>query len=205
MRYLELRTNLAPFAGFSLADIRQSDPKFHLRRLGEWQQKGYIRKVIKGHYVFADIPMDEKGLFEMANRIYAPSYISFEMALAHHGLIPESVYGITSASTRKTMVFKTPFGEFIYRTIRPKLYFGFEYYKTNGRTYKIASPEKALLDHFYLNPKINDAESFAAIRVNRTQLLEVVDRKKMDSYLSVYSQKSLTMRITAFWEYIDHA
>ena len=205
MTYLELRTLLGSFTGFSLNDIRQADPSFHRRRLNEWQEKGYIRKVIKGYYVFADVQLNEKSLFEIANRIYAPSYISFEMALAHYGLIPESVYGITSASTRKTMVFKTPLGEFTYRTLRAKLYFGFEYAKANGRNYKIASAEKALLDYFYLNPGINDATGFAAMRVNRAQLLEAVDRRKMDSYLSVYTQQSLKRRTAAFWDYIDYA
>ncbi len=205
MRYPELRATFGLFTGFSLADIRQADPKFHRRRLSEWQEKGYIRKIIKGHYIFADVSLDEKSLFEMANRIYAPSYISFEMALAHHGLIPESVYGVTSACTRKTMVFKTPLGEFTYRTIRAKLYFGFEYHKANGRNYKIASPEKALLDYFYLHPGIRDAASFAAMRLNRAQSLEVVDRRKMNSYLSAYSQQSLKKRTAAFWDYIDHA
>ena len=127
------------------------------------------------------------------------------MALAYYHLIPESVYGITSASTRKTMGFKTTLGEFTYRTILPKLYFGFEYLPSHGRYCKIASPEKALLDYFYLNPELDDAEKFAAMRVNREELIKAVDRGKMNSYLSAYAQKSLKKRVSAFWEYIKHA
>ena len=82
MTYIEFQKLLNPFTVFSLADIRQAGFTFHRRRLSEWQEKGYIRKVIKGYYVFVDRAIDEKVLFEIANRIYAPSYVSFEMALA---------------------------------------------------------------------------------------------------------------------------
>jgi len=190
---------------FSLADIRQADPAFHRRRLNEWQEKGYIRKVIKGYYVFADRPLNEKALFEIANRIYAPSYVSFEMALAYHGLIPESVYGITSASTRKTSHFKTSIGSFIYRTIRPKLYFGFDFLKNNEKLFKLASPEKAFLDLFYIKTELRDTASFEGLRINREVFLKLMNHGKMNTYLSVYGQVSLKRRVNNFWEYIRHA
>ncbi|MFA5142987.1 MAG: hypothetical protein WC522_02300 [Candidatus Omnitrophota bacterium] len=101
MKYIEFRKIMGGFPVFSLSDIRQADPTFQRRRLNEWREKGYLKKVIKGHYIFSDLSLDENRLFEIANRIYAPSYVYFEMALAYYGLIPESVYGITSASTRK--------------------------------------------------------------------------------------------------------
>ena len=41
----------------------------------------------------------------VANKIYSPSYISLETALSYYGLIPESVYALTSVSTRKTISF----------------------------------------------------------------------------------------------------
>ena len=33
----------------------------------------------------------------IANKLYGPSYVSFESALSYHGLIPEAVYTTTSA------------------------------------------------------------------------------------------------------------
>lgn len=193
------------FQVFSLADIRQAEHEFDRRRLSEWQDKGYIKKIIKGYYIFSDLALNENALFEIANRIYAPSYISFEMALAYHGLIPESVYGITSASTRKTMRFKTILGEFSYRAIQPKLYFGFEYLERGGRHYKIASPEKALLDYFYLHPEISDADGFREMRVNREVVSEKISHKKLMSYAGFYARKSLKKRIEAFWRHITNA
>lgn len=205
MHYIEFQKSFIPFTVFSLADIRQADPKFHRRRLNEWQEKGYIRKIIKGYYVFADKALDEKALFEIANRIYPPSYVSFEMALAYYGLIPESVYGITSASTRKTSNFKTPLGSFIYRTIRPRLYFGFDFLKNGEKSFKLASAEKALLDLFYIKAELRDAANFEGLRINREVFFKIMDKDKANSYLDVYRQPSLKRRISNFWEYIRHA
>lgn len=205
MNYIEFQKIIGPFTVFSLSDIRQADPVFHRRRLNEWQEKGYIRKIIKGYYVLADRAIDERVLFEIANRIYAPSYVSFEMALSYYGLIPESVYGITSASTRKTSHFKTQIGSFIYRTIRPKLYFGFDLLKNNGKLFKLASAEKAFLDLFYINTELRDAASFESLRINREAFLKLMDRDKINGYLDVYAQTSLKRRVNNFWEYIRNA
>lgn len=205
MQYLDFQNSFKNFTVFSLADIRQVEPGFYRRRLNEWQEKGYIKKVVKGYYVFSGLDIDEKVLFEIANRIYSPSYISFEMALSYYGLIPESVYGITSASTRKTSHFKTSVGEFFYRTIRPKLYFGFELFKNNEKLFKLASPEKAFIDLFYIKTELRDAASFGGMRVNRKEFQKLVSRGKMNDYLSAYGQKSLKRRVDNFWEYITHA
>lgn len=205
MKFIEFQKLFGDFTVFSLADIRQADDSFQRRRLNEWQEKGYIRKVVKGYYIFSGGQLDENALFEIANRIYAPSYISFEMALSYYGLIPESVYGITSASTRKTSSFKTTLGSFVYRTIRPKLYFGFNLEKYGRKLFRIASAEKAFLDLFYIKPGIRRKDDFASLRVNRKEFLKLLNRDKMNRYLRAYGQVSLERRINAFWEYIKYA
>jgi len=205
MQYLEFQQALNNFTVFSLADIRQAEPGFHRRRLNEWQEKGYIKKVVKGHYVFSSLELDERVLFEIANRIYAPSYVSFEMALSYYGLIPESVFGITSASTRKTSRFSTTLGEFLYRTIQPRLFFGFEIRRHGRKTFKIAQPEKAFLDLLYIKTELREAPDFAGMRVDGKAFLKLMDRRKMNRYLALFGQKSLQRRTDGFWEYITHA
>lgn len=205
MNYIEFQKRLKPFTVFSLSDIRQVDYGFDRRRLSEWQEKGYIRKVIKGYYIFTDKDLDEKCLFEIANRIYEPSYVSFEMALAYYGLIPESVYGITSASTRKTSHFKTSIGSFIYRTIKPKLYFGFDFFKNSEKRFRLASPEKAFLDLFYIKTELRDSAGFEELRINRKAFFKLVNRNKLNLYLGAYSRVSLRRRMNSFLEYISHA
>ena len=61
--------------------------------------KGELLHIRRGVYQLAK-RYQRKPLnpFELAQKIYGPSYISFESALSYHGLIPEAVYSISSAS-----------------------------------------------------------------------------------------------------------
>ena len=58
----------------------------------------------------------------VANRLYAPSYVSFDYALSYYGLIHERVYEITSATLHAKKVFETPLGRFSYRPIPMEVY-----------------------------------------------------------------------------------
>jgi len=52
MNFLEFKEKLKDFVVFNLNDIRKVDNRFDLRRLNEWQKKGYIKMVRRGHYAF---------------------------------------------------------------------------------------------------------------------------------------------------------
>jgi len=204
MQFVRLKELLKDFTVFSLADIRMLDSAFHRRRLNEWQAKGYLIKICKGYYIFSDLTLAEGVLFEIANRIYAPSYVSFEMALAHYGLIPETVYGITSASSRKTYAFKTKIAVFSYRTVNTGLFFGYDLARYNDRKFfKIASPEKALLDYFYLNPSLKTDDDYASLRIDKETFSRIIDRNKLSDYLSRFNQKTLTKRFNGFVDFLS--
>jgi len=205
MQYLKLREFLKDFTVFSLTDIKRVDSHFHRRRLNEWQEKGYIKKIIRGHYIFSDLEIDENVLFVIANKIYKPSYISFETALSYYHLIPESVYGITSASTRKTYKFKTPIAEFSYKKIKPGLFFSYDIICYANRCFKIASIEKAILDYFYLNPHLKKESDFASLRINRDIFLKQVSEERLYRFLNKFAKKTLTKRIKLFLEFIKNA
>src|ERR1700690_2530920 len=116
--------------------------------------------------MFTDTALSEEALFLIANKLYSPSYVSFEMALSYYDLIPEGVYSITSAAGKKTTKFKTPIGEFAYRKIKPELLFGYRLQKQGKQRYKLAEMEKAVLDYLYLNPKITRKADFYEWRFN---------------------------------------
>jgi predicted transcriptional regulator of viral defense system len=203
MQYVQLRHNFKDHTIFSLNDIRQLEPNFHRRRLNEWQEKGYIKKVVKEYYIFSDKPIDENVLFEIANRIYKPSYISFEAALSFYQFIPESVYGITSASTRRTYTFHTRLGNFLYRTVKPDLFFGYEMNTYNGNVYKIAGPEKSVLDFLYLNCHLRTDADFENLRINHEIFFEEIDLNKLNTYSQKYSQKTLVSRLNRFIRFLS--
>ena len=131
----------------------------------------------------------------MANRLYAPSYVSFEMALSYYGLIPEGVYAVTTVSTKKTAKFTTPVASFSYRKIKPSLFFGYQLQKQKGQGYKIAEMEKALLDYLYLNPKIAQEADFYEWRFNSEEFLAKSDIAKMHKYAAAFRNKRLIMRL----------
>lgn len=103
-------------------------------------------KVRNGLYVLRiDQPADEI----IANRIYLPSYISFEYALSRYGIIPETVYTITSATTRITREFIVDNKSFAYSHIKKQAYRGYKTEKIGGMTVLMAEPEKAFADYLY--------------------------------------------------------
>ncbi len=206
MQYIEFKEKLKDFTIFSLNDIRRIDNRFFRTRLSEWQNKGFIKKVIKGYYIFSDLELDENVFFEIANRIYNPSYISFETALSWHGLIPESVYGITSLSTRRTYKFKTSIAEFTYRKLKPQLFFGYdlvEYRKE--KCFKMACVEKAILDYFYINTFIREEDDFAGLRINKDVFFEKFNKKRLSNFIETFGQKRLSNRIKSFLEFVKNA
>ena len=124
MTWIEFRNALIEYKVFSTGDIKKYFPRFDTKRLVEWQQKKYIRKLINKWYLFAEIPVDEMLLFRICNCIYQPSYISLESALGFYHFIPEAVYSQQAVTTRKTITYKTTAGTFNYRTLKPSFYFG---------------------------------------------------------------------------------
>ncbi|MBW1861647.1 MAG: hypothetical protein JRJ02_04655 [Deltaproteobacteria bacterium] len=205
MQYLDLKKYFKDFTVFSLTDVKRIDAAFHRRRLNEWQDKGHIKKIIRGYYIFSDLKIDETVLFETANRIYKPSYISLETALSYYHLIPESVYGISAVSTRRTYSFKTLIAEFSYRTIKPNLFFGYDIVSHNNKHFKIAGMEKTILDYFYLNPKIKKESDFASLRINRDIFLAQTHEARLYNFLDKFAKKTLTKRINSFLKFIKNA
>lgn len=131
---------------------------------------------------------DLPDALEVANRLYRPSYVSFECALSLHRMIPETVYAVTSATTRITREFTVDGRTFAYARIKRMAYGGYRPEKRRGTTVLIAEPEKALVDYLYfvdlgLKPP-ND-------RLRTTGL-----RKGMAlRYASWFRRKSLTERL----------
>ncbi len=202
MNFVQFKNSLHDFPVFSIADIRVAHSGFDRRRLSEWQKKGYITKIVKGYYLFADVNISESTLLAIANKIYKPSYVSFETALSHYRLIPESIYMITSASTRRTYLFETPMARFSYKTIKPGLFFG---YSLLPGSITLAFMEKALLDYFYLNPSFRTKDDFALLRINRKEVLSRLDKERLAEYVRRFDQKRLTNRMDHFLAWLEDA
>ena len=110
-------------------------------------KKGAIVKLKRGFYVIKrNLPND----FLIANKIYEPSYISLHTALSFHQLIPETVYSITSITSKATREFEVMGRSFSYTRIKQNAFTGYEPYKVADETVLIATPEKSTVDFLYL-------------------------------------------------------
>lgn len=205
MNYLKFRKCLSGFVIFSLRDIRNIDSGFYRRRLNEWQDKGYITKIVKGYYVFSDLEFNESVLFGIANKIYKPSYVSLEMALSYYRLIPESVYVVTSVSTLKTYTFKTSVAEFSFKSINTKLFFGYNIVRQNNWRFKIAAAEKAILDYLYFNKNLSSKDDFESLRINKEIFFKIIKKDKFYKMAKLFKGESFFERIKSFWEFMENA
>lgn len=123
-----------------------SKPRDKITRL---LKNGDLIRVKKGLYVLGESHRQQLVSLEvLANLIYGPSYLSLEYALSFYGLIPERVECLTSMTTQKNKVFKTPLGVFSYRHLASHKYHeGLVLQSLDGkRHFIIASPEKAIAD-----------------------------------------------------------
>jgi predicted transcriptional regulator of viral defense system len=147
--------------------------------------KGYcddlFLKVRNGLYALRAEPPQEEAV---ANRLYAPSYISFEYALSHYGIIPESVYTITSATTRITREFVVNNKSFTYSHIKKQVYRGYRTEKMGGTTVLIAEPEKALVDYLYF-------VSLKRKTLNERLNIRKLRKKAVLEYAKLFGRKSL--------------
>ena len=205
MRYINLREELKDFIVFSINDIKKIDETFYRARLNEWQNKGYIKKVIKGFYIFSDLEISENILFLIANKIYFPSYISLESAFSYYNIIPEGVYSVTSITTRKTFKPAGSFTNFNYAIVIAQAFYAYQLIEFKSRYFKIASLEKSIIDYFYFNQKKDSSNDFYEMRLNTSSLSEQINLKIIKNYLEIFNKKSLTKCVNNLLEFVKNA
>jgi hypothetical protein len=128
-------------------------------------RSGKLQGVVKGIYVTAPELRKRPLSHEiLANKIYGPSYVSFEYVLSQAGLIPEVVRTLTSATPKRNRDFDTPLGRFCYRHLPPAVYsFGWTRREhSDGSGWLEAFPEKALLDWLYRSGSVRSVSSLEA-------------------------------------------
>lgn len=120
-------------------------------------QAGEILRLKPGLFVLAaPYRKTDPHPFVLAASLHAPSHVSLESALAHHGLIPEAVYQVGSVTVARSREFATPLGVFSFRRVpvlSPRA--GVEAMEVARNTWAfIASPLRAIADLIYLNKSI---------------------------------------------------
>jgi hypothetical protein len=73
----------------------------------------------------------------------------------------------------------------------------------NGNVYKIAGPEKSLLDFLYLNHHLRTDPDFESLRINHEIFFQRIDLDKLQAYSLKYSQKTLASRLNRFIRFLS--
>lgn len=162
--------------------VSEISVRFFLTR---YVKKGAIVKLRNNLYVLNNRLPSE---VEIANALYRPSYISLTFALGYYHIIPETVYTVTSVTTRSTARFQTLGKEFRYHRIKIPVFTGYLPEKIDGKTVLIADREKALVDYLYFVGR-------KTYELNERLDVSGLDKKKIHRYAELYNNKGLNRLI----------
>lgn len=148
-------------------------------------KEGLLLRLKKGLYCLKSDRISEE---EIANRLYQPSYISFEYALSCYNILPEMPYSLTSATTKPTRTFTVSDKVFSYFTIKKEAYTGYTLIKRGRTSFLMAEPEKALVDYLYFavlgKKPLNDRLKTSSLQ-----------KEKLLKYASLFNRDKLDVLI----------
>ena len=200
MNYLAFKNKLYDLACFSIDQVVAWQPGFDRNNLYRWTKKDLLVRLRRGYFAFPEYKNKPDYAFYFANCMYKPSYISLHTALSFYGIIPESVIQITSVTTLKTVSFFNEFAQYSYKSVKKELFFGYVLKALpDGRAIRFATPEKALLDLFYLYPENNTQQHIEDLRLDEDFLHEEFNKKLFTDYLKLFHNKALEHRAQLFF------
>jgi predicted transcriptional regulator of viral defense system len=139
-----------------------------------------LDKLERGKFVLSET---EVNSFKLANFIYSPSYISLESALNYYGILSQFPVEQTSVTVKKSRQKKIQGKLFSYAHIKKDLYWGY----AKLEDYLIATPEKAMIDLFYLESKgLKKAsiEEWELSLVDKKKLVEISNLFKFNNWVT---------------------
>lgn len=157
------------------------DPVGVRRQLSRWAKSGRLHQLRRGLYAVAPPFQKVKPHpFLVANRLVLGSYVSLQSALAHYGLIPESVPVTTSVSADRPCRWETPLGSYEFRHIQGDLLTGYRWVGVaEGQSANVATPEKALLDLIYLEPEADSSRYLEGLRLQHLEILDMEELRRL--------------------------
>lgn len=129
-------------------------------------KNGVLVKLSRGVFQIAS---QADQIEQVANQLYYPSYLSFESALAIHGILSQQPYQLSLATTLKSKQMTLGWQRVVYHQLKPALFFG--YVLEQGRY--VAEPEKAVLDQLYLISRgwaIDETDEWSLVNMKRSKL-----------------------------------
>jgi predicted transcriptional regulator of viral defense system len=180
----------SPSTVFSFKEILiaagQTDAALLKRRLHYYVKKGELYPLRRGLYA------KEKhyNKFELATKIYRPSYISFETILAEAGIVFQ-YYKTIFVATYKTKELECDKQPYAFRKIKDEILTNTTGIDNKG-TYFAATKERAFLDILYLHKEYHFDN------------LEPLDWNKVQSLLPIYRNKRMVKTVARYFKYFEN-
>lgn len=186
MKWIEIDNKLKA-SGFKVFSSREFQAVTKKNRVAakfmliRYAKKGLLSRLKRGLYISTN---RTPSPWLIANQLYKPSYISLESALSYYGLIPESIFSVTSVTTKTTREFEAGDRLYLYRTIKRRAFGGYRSIEINGESILIAEQEKALADYLYFvflkRAPLNERLSLVGIK-----------KRKLQNYLKAFGKPGL--------------
>ncbi|MBT8367070.1 MAG: type IV toxin-antitoxin system AbiEi family antitoxin domain-containing protein [Deltaproteobacteria bacterium] len=167
MKVLELNKIRKPYFGYEeIARVRGISLTSAKVIASRYVRQGLLLRLKKNLYVLREAwnASSKEDKFRLANLGQSPSYISFMTALEYYEITTQVQRDFfESVAVKRTKEIQVNGCVFRYSKINETLYFGFK--KEKG--FFIATPEKALLDSFYLMSYGRYALDLSALDANK--------------------------------------
>lgn len=206
MKYIDIENALIKQKPiFSKKDTELAGFKVFPYLLLQWVKRGYIKRLAGGWYYFSKAEVSSEAI---ANHLHQPSYISLEYALYYYNLTVDISFHITSVTSKGTRVISADGYNYFYHHVKPEVFTGFVIKQIGdrdeiGKKFYIATPEKALVDLFYLNPnKYKSVDDFKEARFHEEEMKTLIDWRGVFSLALLYQNKALEKRLNNFKNYI---
>ncbi|MBF0430763.1 MAG: hypothetical protein HQK83_05760 [Fibrobacteria bacterium] len=188
--------NLPDYFDFNWLTIQLKDYASPRVKINSLLKTKEIIRIKKGLYIPGPKYNRTISKGALANLIFGPSYVSFEYALSRHGLIPERVYPVTCACSKRNKSFNTPLGVFSYRNIPERAYpQGVDLVREADYQFLMASPEKALADMLAKSGKLHNLSELETLLFEdkrmEPHLIRMLDKKKMDVIARTYKKHNV--------------
>lgn len=167
------------------------------QKISRWIGKEDIIELKRGFYASRTYEekhgSDQHYLYYLANILRFPSYVSGASILGENNILTEATYPITSITTKSTRTYSNQIGVFVYNSISPKLYLGYETHTYEGNSIYVATLAKALFDYLYVKyggSRINAGAALKRERLN-LDLLKQQDVNEFKQYATLSRNKLL--------------
>jgi predicted transcriptional regulator of viral defense system len=152
-------------------------------------KNGWLVRMKRGLYAISNF--SNRGFLSLspylvANLLVQESYVSFESALAHHGMFDQLTSTIISIAATQYKTVQLQGTVYSYVRANRNYFFGWQEVSLDGRLVRIATAEKALVDiiHFH--------KSKYSVDVVIEKLLEHRDSVDMETLIAYVGKMSIT-------------